>query len=371
MSFRGPNKSDLEAIAAIGSGAALEPIAGLSGLINLVNTGSPMASANIVEKIQSMGYQPNDPKSLEQIGKFLQYPMELYEKGTNYLGDKTLEHTDSPALAAIAKASPEIAGGIFGIRQMLKNSGVPTSAPNKSDNPDNPSRRKFLKNVGIGTAGVAAGPSILKGLMDVPAAPLAAKTVAAKAAVPTVSPKIYSFIQSARALTDAYKSKSVDAKYSAGSNGPTLNDAEFKIAKEHIKSGEKVHIDVDQLKYPRKDVSVAAAKPGQMPDELNPFDELADIPGGSDLNILDAQMLEGIANGAIDPNNFKKDILRYIDDYKLNNHYEGPLDQDYVDILHNTVLKSDDPVGDLFKRNMQTEFEMFGEISDPADWLYK
>lgn len=67
-----------------------------------------------------MGYTPKDTATLEQITNALEWPLEMYEKGTNWLGDTTLQHTGSPVAAAGAKSLPKIIGGAFGIRSALK-----------------------------------------------------------------------------------------------------------------------------------------------------------------------------------------------------------------------------------------------------------
>jgi hypothetical protein len=185
--------SRLEALAAMGSSAMLEPLSGLYGLGTLATGGSLKDASDNISWLQEKAYNPKDPRKLQELAEIIQPIGEAYETGTNFLGDKTLDITGSPGLAAIAKASPEIVGGAYGVKQLLKQAPrkAAAAAAAVSDTPDM-GRRNFIKNAGLLAGGAAVTPNLVKkGLLDV-ATPPAGKTLAglsAKAALGSVSPK--------------------------------------------------------------------------------------------------------------------------------------------------------------------------------------
>ena len=196
--FRNTLPSDLEAIMSIGSSAALEPIAGLSGILAGALGGS-QAGVDAIRQMQGYAYQPRDPATLNPIGSALQVPLEYYEKGTNALGDAG-NYIGGPIGGAIGKSLPEIAAAGFGIRQMAK-----AGAKNSTGAPEfDESRRKFIRNAGMMTAGAVAAPALIKkGLFDISSAGApAAKTAAAMAAktIPSVSPSLYSAVHTMKQM---------------------------------------------------------------------------------------------------------------------------------------------------------------------------
>lgn len=190
-------KSDLEALAAIGSGALLDPIAGLAGIGGVVLPGRPGQGARAVEAVRGLGYEPRNPATLEAIGNLIKTPLEYYTRGMDYVGNKTAEATGSPLLGSIAGHSPELIGTVLG----LKGLRAPRArAGAVIDDTVDQSRRQFLKRAGLTAAAAPVlGPSLVKGLLDGGAAvETAAKAVGSAApsitaAVPdlVVSPNAY------------------------------------------------------------------------------------------------------------------------------------------------------------------------------------
>ena len=176
--FRNTLPSDLEAIAAIASGALLEPVSGLAGIAGSILPGKRGQGVRWLEEVQNLAYEPDNPETLSQIASAIEVPLELYEKGTNWLGDKTMESTGNVTLASIAKTSPELIGAMLGLGALGK-----SSMKRAVNAPVDEGRRDFLRDAGVVAAGTALG-SKMPGLLDVKAP----ATAVAKAA--TVSRNI-------------------------------------------------------------------------------------------------------------------------------------------------------------------------------------
>ena len=181
--FRNTLPADLEAIASIASMGVLEPISGLAGIAGTLLPGEKGQGADWVRKVQGMAYEPKNPETLQQIGSALQYPLDMYEKGTDWLGDKG-NQIAGPAGGAIGKSLPEILGATFVAGKLLKGAKLPK--PSIDDGNFDKSRRELLKKAGIAGGALALGnkfvPDSLPALLDAaPAATTAAKSVASAA----------------------------------------------------------------------------------------------------------------------------------------------------------------------------------------------
>jgi len=352
--FRNTLPSDLEAIASIVASGGLEPIAGLAGIAGTIFPGPPGQGSNWVKNVQDLAYQPRDPSSLNQLGSALEVPMDLYEKGVNYLGDTTFKHTGSPTLSSIAKAAPEILGGGYVLKQLMKGKSLPQMSQDTSP-PIDPSRRKFVKNLGLATAGAVAAPHLLKkSLLDAPAAPAAKKTAAIAAkAIPSVSPKLYSAAHTLKAIfhKDALKeivSGDRDALMQFKDNDINLSGVDPKVAAE-LALKDKIHMD----KPMEIDMSYTLD---------NPFNSMIDARSMPE--DLVGKLIEGLASRKLSPDTFTKDVRKYMDADNLDYELMEP-ERKYIE----SILDSDDPVGEVFQRSTQTELENFGEIQDRY-WLY-
>jgi len=127
-----------ENLAALGTSALLEPVAGIAGLgaeaLQALGADVP-EGADVVRSVQGAAYQPRTEEGIRQqqalargIGAAGEFVEEKITKplGIDDLGGKTLEATGSPALATIVDIMPELAAelapiGIAG-RQAIKNS---------------------------------------------------------------------------------------------------------------------------------------------------------------------------------------------------------------------------------------------------------
>lgn len=250
------DKSTLEAIAAIGSSAALEPMSGLAGIAGTMLPGPQGQGADWVQNVQSQAYQPNDPRALMGIAQGLQVPMEMYEQGTDFLGDTAFNMTGSPTAGSIGKSLPEIAGGALGLRQLMK--GVPS--PELDDDLVDPSRRAFGTGL-LGMAGAAAiAPSLpLKSLLDVPAGAKTAATAVAKA-IPSVTPVdkyMHSILSRAPAIMEAIKKGNYDTDPDApGYIDVELEDGDFwsgPMPSDAVLNNAQVKLDIPREGFPSPD----------------------------------------------------------------------------------------------------------------------
>lgn len=98
--------SGLETAATMITGAIAEPIAGFSGIYEQATGGD--ATKAIEETRQSLTYEGGEgsKEQLKSIGEFVAPAVEKLGEAEKYLGEKTLELTGSPELAAIAHTLP-------------------------------------------------------------------------------------------------------------------------------------------------------------------------------------------------------------------------------------------------------------------------
>ncbi len=115
-----PGASFIEPAAAMISGAAAEPIAGLAGIAQAVNPfAEEGAGARAVEETrEALTYEPRTEEGkagLQAVGEFLKPVAEAFQGFEKYLGDETFESTKSPALAAAASTIPTAMLEILGL----------------------------------------------------------------------------------------------------------------------------------------------------------------------------------------------------------------------------------------------------------------
>jgi len=110
-------KSRLEALLALASGSVAQPVAGIAGGLSGLLTGNAGKAANTVAATQqAMTYAPRDPSSLEAVGRAVEPVTARLQKLRDYLGDKTLAHTGSPALATAGYMVPDTLLTLLGAR---------------------------------------------------------------------------------------------------------------------------------------------------------------------------------------------------------------------------------------------------------------
>ena len=218
--FRNTLPADLEAIASIGSSAILEPFAGLAGIAGSLLSGPQGQGIDWINKIQGLAYEPDDASTLQQIASGLQVPLEAYEKGTDWLGEQGGK-IGGPTGATIGKVLPEIIGGGFALKQLMKGvpkvdqpeAGQPEADQPKVDQPDL-SRRNFLKTAGLLSAGAVAANAIPgKSLMDSLSKAPVGKTAAVARAIPKVSGanfNLASFLQNSPFILNKIKKGEYD-----------------------------------------------------------------------------------------------------------------------------------------------------------------
>lgn len=112
-----------EALSQIATGTIAQPIAGLAGIARGINPFAPEGSAaQRVEEVQrSLTYQPQTEAGAEYVRAIGNAPIisdiaNVFEKGSQKLGDLTYEATGSPAAAAVAKGVPEAAFAALGAK---------------------------------------------------------------------------------------------------------------------------------------------------------------------------------------------------------------------------------------------------------------
>jgi hypothetical protein len=81
-----------------------------------------------------------------------------------------------------------------------------------------------------------------------------------------------------------------------------------------------------------------------------------------DMDIVNSQVLEALANGSIDPNNIKKDIRKYIKDMKDNPDVYGDLLGEGKMNHLNLILDSDDPLEFIFRTEHDYLFDTKGAL---------
>lgn len=109
----------LETVAAIGSGAIAEPIAGIVGLVTAPFIGIDEAVKNIAATRDLLTFKPRSEESkaqLQAIGETIQPVAGAVSKIESVLGDTVLELTGSPALAAAAHSLPTAALELIGVK---------------------------------------------------------------------------------------------------------------------------------------------------------------------------------------------------------------------------------------------------------------
>ncbi len=120
--MRTPQFTDLEATAAIGTGLAAFPIAGVAGLVKagiegVTGAGKDEAFRKAGETIenfmQKFTYQPRTEEGAKRA-QTLMYPIEIIDKVATYAGDKVQDVTGSPLANAITKTAVFMAIPILG-----------------------------------------------------------------------------------------------------------------------------------------------------------------------------------------------------------------------------------------------------------------
>ena len=100
----------IETAGTIASGIVSEPIAGVSGLLAAVFGGGSEAAASVVEDVrEKLTFIPGSEQgqeNLQAIGETIQPALDVFTGAEDLLGEKTLELTGSPELAAIAHTLP-------------------------------------------------------------------------------------------------------------------------------------------------------------------------------------------------------------------------------------------------------------------------
>lgn len=103
--------AQLQNIAAIGAGAALEPVAGIAGIVQAVNPfAEEGAGARAVEAVKGLAFQPKgfEAQQLQKaIGETVAPIAEPIEKARTFLKETTGEATGSPLAVSIAATIPE------------------------------------------------------------------------------------------------------------------------------------------------------------------------------------------------------------------------------------------------------------------------
>lgn len=108
------------ALTAISSGIT-EPFAGIAGLARTATQG-PEAGAQRVKQIQEAGtYQPRTDAGREYLQDLAELPIlsdiaQTFERGSKYAGQKAMDVTGSPAVAAVTEAIPAAAAAYLGAK---------------------------------------------------------------------------------------------------------------------------------------------------------------------------------------------------------------------------------------------------------------
>ena len=403
----GEYKSALEAIAAIGSSAVMEPLSGYAGLAKLAMGGSLDDAVNRIDKVGSYTYEPEDKRVINGIGEIAAPVGEQVMKFKDWAGNNTLEATGSPGLASIASITPEIVGTILGLKGMPKTVGRPGQEMSpRFSRPDAPdmSRRDFTRKAA--TAGVAL-PLAAKALMSMPEAGTASKVAAPLASainVPKVSPKQFSLVSLIRetpGMAEAIKKGDMeihdDRVYVAnmGADGvpsPTGHDYfanfELDVSKADLLDAAKladaddVQLDlsslsdkhynqfgasVDDFKEILNDADMRVDKPYLDPDldmnEIFVSEKKTNVPGRTYFKSdLDYPLFRAIWDTAGDfrirPDELKPIMREFLKEYP--NHPNRHLIQEYID----------DPnlLQGIFSRNMKEE--NMGQGTIEGNWQF-
>jgi hypothetical protein len=109
-----------EAGLAMATGAIAEPLAGLKGLARTAWAGPEAGAAEVERTRQALTYQPGEVGQ-EYLQDIAQAPIisdvaESFQRGSQYAGQKALELTGSPAVAAITEALPAAGAAALGAR---------------------------------------------------------------------------------------------------------------------------------------------------------------------------------------------------------------------------------------------------------------
>lgn len=112
----GRSLSRMQALLALGTGAAAEPVAGVAGLYGLLTGGLDKGAQNVHMTREALTYQPTRPEGLQELGAALAPIVEPIERAKSYLGDGVLDRTGSPGLATAAYMAPEVLATLVGAR---------------------------------------------------------------------------------------------------------------------------------------------------------------------------------------------------------------------------------------------------------------
>jgi hypothetical protein len=137
-----------EPLAAIASGAIAEPIAGIAGLgaeaLSALGADVPSGADVIGQVKESLTFQPPTQAGqagLQAVGDVIAPIAEPLAQGVDFLADKTLDITGSPAAAAFVKTAPVAIAELFGLgalrklrvgTKLIDDAGNPTKVLRKS-----------------------------------------------------------------------------------------------------------------------------------------------------------------------------------------------------------------------------------------------
>jgi len=109
--------SVFEPAATMITGAIAEPIAGLAGIAAQIIPGGRRGGEAVEATREALTFQPRTPagqRGLEAVGKFLEPVSKVFTAAEDALANKTMELTNSPALAAAAATIPTLLAEITG-----------------------------------------------------------------------------------------------------------------------------------------------------------------------------------------------------------------------------------------------------------------
>ena len=117
--------AQLQNIAAIGSAAALEPVAGLAGIAQTLNPfADEGAGAAAVKAVKGLAFQPEgfEAQQLQKaVGETVEPLAEVIKGTEDFLGEGVTDLTGSPLLGSLAKAGPAALLSILPASKAFKN----------------------------------------------------------------------------------------------------------------------------------------------------------------------------------------------------------------------------------------------------------
>ena len=107
----------LQAAASIASAAVAEPIAGLTGIAAAALPGGRTGAEQVEATREALTLRPQSreaQEALQAVGEVIEPVAEAFTAAERFLGDKTFELTESPALAAAARSIPTAISEVLG-----------------------------------------------------------------------------------------------------------------------------------------------------------------------------------------------------------------------------------------------------------------